>query len=312
VVAGRDASCPVRLDLHLHFSPPEYHARLQRHPVGAAVPSWSFDAMEAAMAKYRVDKAVISAASGVFFGDQAEANELARMINEAAAAIVRDDPGRFGALATLPLPDPDAAIAELDYAFDTLGLDGVILLSSSNGAYLGNQAFRPLFDELERRRAYVFVHPAVPPWLPAYEHPLWVLELPFESTRAALDLVFSGTLDRCPNVRFQLSHLGGTVPFLAHRMASMVGRDPALAARLHTEPLSYFARFFYDTALALNPPAFAATLALIPPEQIVFGTDWPYLPEEELEFEPEPLHLSDDTIAAIESRNAAALVSRLT
>ncbi len=263
------------------------------------------------MTRYRVDKAVISVASGLYFGDQNEANELARMVNEAGAEIVSADRTRFAALASLPLPDDDAALAELAYALDTLKLDGVILLSSSNGMYLGNEAFRPLFDELERRRTYVFVHPAVPPWLPAYEHPLWVLELPFESTRAALDLVFSGTLDRCPSVRFQLGHLGGTVPFLAHRMASMVGRNPALAERLAAPPLAYFEQFFYDTALALNAPAFGATRALVPLSHVVFGTDWPYLPEDVLEFDGDALRLSNDDIAAIESRNAAALVPGL-
>src|SRR5262245_56774022 len=175
----------MRVDLHIHFAPSEYHARLRRYPVGAAVPEWSFEGMDAALAKYRVDAAVLSAASGVFFGDQGEANELARMVNEAAAAIVRGDGTRFAALASLPLPDVDAAIAGVDHAFDVLGLDGVLLLSSTKGTYLGHESMTPLFEELERRQAYVFVHPAVPPWLPAYEHPLWVLELPFESTRAA-------------------------------------------------------------------------------------------------------------------------------
>jgi 6-methylsalicylate decarboxylase len=301
----------MRIDLHTHFSPAAHYERLQRYPVGASVPQWSIEATHAAMTRYEVDVAVVSAAAGVYFGDQAEANELSRIVNEAGAEIVRSDNRRFGALASLPLPDVDAALAELSYALDVLGLDGVTLHASVAGKYVGDPDFAPLLDELERRRAYVFVHPSFPGWLPSYPYPPWVLELPFETTRAALSLVFSGTLDRCPNVRFQLPHLGGAVPFLSYRMASLVERDPSIQALLSDTPLSYIRRFFLDTALALNPPAFAATLALFDRERIVFGTDWPYLPDASLNFDASALGISDEEVAAIERGNAAKLVPRL-
>lgn len=269
------------------------------------------EATHAAMARYGVDVAVLSAAAGVYFGDQAEATELSRIANEAAAEIVRSDERRFGALASLPLPDVDAAIVELEYALDVLHLDGVMLHASVAGTYVGEPAFAPLLDELERRRAYVFVHPMFPGWLPAYSYPPWILELPFETTRAALSLVFSGTLDRCPSVRFHLPHLGGAVPFLSHRMASLVERDTSIQARLNDSPLSYIRGFFLDSALALNPPAFAATLALVDRDRVAFGTDWPYLPDESLDFDASALGISDADIAAIEWGNAARLVPRL-
>jgi 6-methylsalicylate decarboxylase len=258
------------------------------------------------MARYGVDVAVLSAAAGVYFGDQAEATELSRIVNEAAAEIVRSDGRRFGALASLPLPD-----VELEYALDVLHLDGVTLHASVNGKYVGDPDFAPLFDELERRQAYVFVHPGFPGQMPSYPYPPWVLELPFETTRAALSLVFSGTLDRCPSVQFQLPHLGGAVPFLSYRMASLVQRDPSIRARLNDAPLSYIRGFFLDTALALNPPAFAAALSLVDRDRIVFGTDWPYLPDDSLDFDGSALGISDAEIAAIEWGNAAQLVPRL-
>ena len=186
-----------------------------------------------------------------------------------------------------------------------------MLHASVAGTYVGEPAFAPLLDELERRRAYVFVHPMFPGWLPSYPYPPWVLELPFETTRAALSLVFSGTLDRCPNIRFHLPHLGGAMPFLSHRMASLVLRDPSIQERLSETPLSYMRRFYVDTALALNPPAFAGALALLESEHIVFGTDWPYLPEDGLDFDAAALRLDDAEIAAIEHKHAAALVPRL-
>jgi predicted TIM-barrel fold metal-dependent hydrolase len=269
------------------------------------------DATEAAMTRYGADVAVLSAAAGVYFGDAGEAIELSRIVNEAGAQIVRSDERRFGALASLPLPDVDAAIVELEYALDVLHLDGVVLHASVAGTYIGEPGFAPLLDELERRRAYALVHPMVPGWIPSYPYPPWVLELPFETTRAALSLVFSGTLDRCPNVRFHLPHLGGTVPFLAHRMASLTLRQPSVQERLTDTPLSFIRRFYVDTALALNPPAFAGALALLDPKRIVFGTDWPYLPEPTLDFDAAALGLDSDRIRAIECQHAAQLVPRL-
>jgi predicted TIM-barrel fold metal-dependent hydrolase len=137
-----------------------------------------------------------------------------------------------------------------------------------------------------------------------------VLELPFETTRAALSLLYSGALDRSPNIKFQLAHLGGAVPFLAHRMASLVERDPELGQQVPEGPLAYIRRFFLDTALSLNSPALAATLDLAEPDRIVFGTDWPYLPDEQVDMQAVNRHLSDSEIASIAYKNAASLVPR--
>jgi 6-methylsalicylate decarboxylase len=301
----------MRIDLHHHFSPTAHRQRLLRYPAGANVPEWSIEATEAAMARYGADVAVLSAAAGVYFGDQGEAKELSRIVNESGAGIVKSDRRRFGALASLPLPDVDAALAELDYALDVLHLDGVMLHASVAGTYVGEPAFAPLLDELERRSAYVFVHPMIPSWLPSYPYPPWVLELPFETTRAALSLVYSGTLGRCPNISFHLPHLGGALPFLSHRMASLTLRDPSIQAGLSETPLSLIRRFFVDTALALNAPAFGAALAVLDPGHIVFGTDWPYLPENSLDFDAAALGIQSDQLRAIEYEHAAKLVPRL-
>jgi predicted TIM-barrel fold metal-dependent hydrolase len=292
----------MRIDAHAHFAPAAYHTRLQRYPVGATVPAWSRELTEAAMARYQVDATVLSAAAGVYFGDQAEANELARLVNETAAELVRADAARFAALASLPLPDVAAALVELEYALDVLGLDGVVLLSSVGGTHIGEEPFAPLLDELDRRGAYVFVHPAVPADLPTYAYPPWIVELPFESTRAALSLLYSGTLARCPNIRFQLGHLGGALPFLAHRVASYVERVPELRDVVPDGPIAYLSRFYLDTALSLNPASVANALALVSPDRLVFGTDWPYLPDASI----------DLTGTGIEiDANAACLVPRL-
>ena len=197
-------------------------------------------------------RAVISLSPpGVFFGDQGLADELARLVNERTAEHVRGAPGRFAGLAVLPLPDVDRALAELRYALDDLGLDGVALLSNVGGTYLGDRAWDPLFDELDRRGAYVFLHPTAAPGAPPLpEHPIWLYEFPFDTTRAVANLIYSGTLERCPRIRLQVSHLGGTAPFLAHRLASLEAREPERAARAPAGALAYLRRLYYDTGLS--------------------------------------------------------------
>lgn len=131
------------------------------------------------------------------------------------------------ACSTVRVFSKSAALDELAYALDVLRLDGVALPSNAGGTYLGDPAWNPLFDELDRRGAYVFVHPNWPPYEPPLGgYPIWLHEFPFDTTRAVVNLLYSGTLERCPNLRLQLAHLGGTVPFIAHRVASLLGPPP--------------------------------------------------------------------------------------
>ncbi|HEY6029007.1 MAG TPA: amidohydrolase family protein, partial [Gaiellaceae bacterium] len=269
----------MRIDTHVHVTPPALLAELERvhsdRPSGV-VPS-SPDGLSELMETYAIDAAVVSPGPpGAYLGDQARANELARVLNEDAAALRDSDPRRLAALATLPLPDVDAALAELAYALDELGLDGVFLMSNLEGRYLGDPAWDEFFDELERRGAYVFVHPAFPPHPLPLPHPVWLYEFTFDTTRAVAQLIYSGTLERCPSLRIQLAHLGGTAPFLAHRIASLADRQPQLAEQAPAGALEYLRRLWYDTGLSNNAVALASTLEVAPLEHVVFGTDWPY------------------------------------
>lgn len=304
----------TRIDLHAHITPDAYARTVKEH-VPIALPPWSLELTEAYMARHGIDAAVLSLGTpGVYFGDQGLANELARAVNEEAAAVVRTDPARYGALAFLPLPDVDAALAELAYALDVLGLDGVVLLSNVAGSHLGDPRWDALFDELERRRAYVFVHPTMPPaGEPLARYPVWLVEFPFETTRAFVSLLYSGTLARCPSIRIQLPHLGGTVPFLAHRLASLIVREPQFAAAVDGAPLDAMRAIYLDTAQADNRPALEATLAVTERSKIVFGTDWPYaaLPDGGSDPAPGLDALGSDARAGIDHRNAHALVPRL-
>jgi predicted TIM-barrel fold metal-dependent hydrolase len=304
----------TRIDMHAHITPQPYLEAL-RAPDGTLppLPPATLEGLEATMDRYGIDAAVVSPGPpGVFFGDQGRASDLARMLNEELAGVAHAAPARFAALATLPLPSVDAALAELAHALDTLGMDGVWLPSHVAGTYLGDPAWDALFDELQARRAYVFVHPALPPYAPPAPHPVWLYEFPFETTRAIARLIYSGTFERCPDVRMQFSHLGGTAPFLAHRLASLADREPELAGDAPAGALEYLRRQFYDTGLSNHEPAVRAALDVTPVEHVVFGTDWPYaaLPPAGGDPAPELAFLGPDR-KDVEAGNAAALVPRL-
>jgi predicted TIM-barrel fold metal-dependent hydrolase len=270
----------MRIDAHIHVIPDAYRRALERDGLMAfRLPRADLDAVDEMMARHDIDAAVISPSPpGAAFPDQGLANELARLLNEELGAIARGS-SRFAALAILPLPDVECALAELDYALDELRLDGVMLMSNVLGTYLGDRRWDPLFEELNRRAAHVFIHPQDPPYpLPLAEHPAWLYEFPFDTTRAVVNLIYSGTLERNPDLTVQLAHLGGTAPYLGHRIASLAARAPEAAGLAPAGALEYLARVYYDTGLADNDVELAAMSLVAPVDRILFGTDWPYAP----------------------------------
>src|SRR3954453_11469775 len=221
----------MRIDAHTHVAPAAYIDAIPM-PGGnlPKPPVITVEGLEAMMERYAIDRAVVcTGPPGLFFGDQPQTNELARLVNEEMSAVLRRDPGRFATLGMLPLPDVGAALTELGHVFDTLGLDGVVLLSHVGGTYLGDPGWDPVYAELDRRGAYVFVHPTIPPNGAPLRHPAWLYEFPFETVRAVANLIYTGTFERYPNIRWQLAHLGGAAPFLAHRLASPSHRGGTMA-----------------------------------------------------------------------------------
>ena len=214
-------------------------------PDGFAAPQWSAEATPAMMDRIGIVTGMLSVSSpGVHFGNDGKARVLARSVNEFAARTMTDYRGRFGGFASLPLPDVDGALHEIAYALDTLKLDGVVMLTNFNGVYLGDKRLDPVFDELNRRGAVVFIHPTSPIcWQQsALGYPRPMIEFTFDSTRAVVNLIFSGTTARCPKVRFIVPHAGGTLPFLARRIG-MFGRGVAggtpVAGEEHLRKLNY-------------------------------------------------------------------------
>jgi len=187
---------PYRIDVHHHILPPEYISALATLGItasgGRPLPAWNVQNTLELMDRYAIATAITSISEpGIYFGDRLFARDLARRCNEFSAQLIRRYPQKFGAFAILPLPDIDAALRELEYALDTLQLDGVVLLSSIDGTYLGDPLFDELFAELDRRKATVFLHPAVPAINATLklDLPPFLVEFVFDSTRAVTNLV---------------------------------------------------------------------------------------------------------------------------
>ena len=309
---GRGHDGAMRIDCHAHVHPPAYRAALGDAPL----PPMALADLEASMERHEIDAAILSTGPpGAFAGPGADPQDLARRANDGLAEIVHGRPARFAGVGTLPLPDLAAALAELDRIYDELHLDGVMLLTNIAGTYLGDPAWEPLFAALGERGAYVFIHPGLPPHPAPLPHPVWLYEFPFETVRAVANLIYTGTLERHPSIRFQLSHLGGAAPFLAHRLASLADREPAQAAEAPAGALEYLGRLYYDTGLSNHAPGVVATREVTALAHIVFGTDWPYaaLPPEG--GDPAPglsAALSAEERATVEFANVGALVPRLT
>jgi predicted TIM-barrel fold metal-dependent hydrolase len=168
----------------------------------------------------------------------------------------------------------------VEYALDVLHLDGVVLLASIGERYLGDPIFEAVFAELNRRKTVLFVHPTVPVTSRALTLALpgALIEFVFDTTRAVTNLIYSGTLERHPDIPIILSHAGGTIPYVAGRLTlgTMV---PALHDKAPQGAIAYLKRLYYDTALSATPYALSALRELVEPSHILFGSDYPFLPD---------------------------------
>lgn len=310
---------PKRIDVHHHILPPDFVSALDGLGInwtgGPTVPQWSHAAALETMERNGIDAAVASVSPGIYWGgDTRFAVSLARRCNEFLADLVRDDPTHFGGFATMPLPDVDASLRELEYSYDTLGLDGVVLFTSQGDRYLGDPSYEPFFEELERRKAIVFIHPnTLPPGadVPRLDIPYGVAEFTFDTTRCVANLLYSGTLERYPSIRYIVSHAGGTVPYLAWRIAG-ASYLPGLRDRApKRDGMSLLQGLYYDTALSATDVVFAALREFVPTSQILFGSDTPYISDELVALEVagtdgSPV-LTDEARGAINRDNALHL-----
>jgi len=301
-----------RIDVHHHVVPPALVQALRARGVGAPV-NWSV-----AKAIEEMDEAGVStgmssiAPAGDPFSDPATVVRLVRDCNEYSARLATDHPGRFGVMAALPLPNIDASLKELEYAFDTLKADGLGLFTVYGSAWLGNPLFDPIFEELNRRRAVVYTHPSTADCcrnlIPGIGD--GAIEWGTDTTRAITSMIFGGAAARYPNVRMIWSHGGGTMPFLVERfvgMANSAQNKPKFPQGFQGAA----GKFYYDTAQVANPAAMSALSKVVPTSQIVFGTDYPYrTPAEHVKGLRECGVFSASDLQRIDRENALPLFPR--
>src|SRR5260370_6514615 len=307
------------IDVHHHIVPPFYWSENRDRSVAAgggrinpAYLSWTPEQSLAAMDKHGVATAVLSLSTAAYwFGDREAAVRTARRVNEYAANLVRSHPGRFGFFAIIPLPDTEASLREIEYAYSVLKADGIGLVTSYDDKWLGHPDYQPVFEELNRRKAVVFVHPTTPlccrTLLPDVS-PILV-EIPQDTARAVTNLLFTGTFARFKDIRFIFTHAGGNVPMLLGRMHQY---GPKNIAEIAPNGIEYeLKRLYYDIAGTAYRPAIAALTSLVPMTHILFGSDHPFVAPAETAEGMMQLGLSADDLRLIGRDNALTLLPRL-
>jgi 6-methylsalicylate decarboxylase len=322
LAAPRAGKVTHRVDIHHHFLPQPYmheeHERIAGFSHGAMssdrLLNWTPEQALEVMDQNGIELAIGSISMpGVWYGDVPAARRLSRAWNEAAARMVRDYPGRFGFFGVVAPPDPDGALEEMAYALDTLKAEGIGLVSNYDGRELGDPSFAPVLEELNRRKAVVYVHPTVAPCCASLIPGLLpqMIEFPFDTTRTIASLVVSGTLARLGDIRWVFSHGAGTLPFLAARMNEIARANKEVAER-NPRGIEYQLKQLYcDTASANSAPQLAAMTSFFPPSHILFGSDYPFVPPKEYIEGIQHYPMSPQLRAGIDRDNALKLLARL-
>jgi predicted TIM-barrel fold metal-dependent hydrolase len=313
------AQAPHRVDVHHHIFPRavmDLQERLNpkwgKLETPRGLPQWTPRMMLDDMEKNGLASVVISPAGpGAWYGDVSGARQICRAWNEYAASLKRDHGKRVGVFALVALPDVEGSLREIEYALDTLKLDGVAFYSSYDQKYPGDEKYAAIWAELDRRKAIVFFHPVAccGPLVPGL--PTNAYELPFDTTRAIASLLFSGVFSRHSNIRFIFSHAGGAMPMLAGRLDDNTKTMKALRDKAPEGVPALLRTLRVDTAGAFFPGALAATRQMLPDSNILYGSDFPYSSSSEAVAGLAANGLPDAALAGIEGANAYALFPHL-
>jgi len=297
-LAGQNAAVPRIINVHHHLTAPAYVKFLIDNKVR------EFPNKSAAQSLEDMDKAGVSIAlcstigPGIWMGNLADTRRLAREINDYAAKVRSDYPGRYGMFTMLPLPDIDASLKEIEYGLDTLKADGVYMYTNWGGKslygdkYLGDAALAPIYAELNRRKAIVYTHPkdaacceGIIPGVGS-----GTVEYTMDTARTIVSLLYSGTASRYPDVRFIFSHGGGALPGMIGRLAGASATylqdggtlragapAPRTTEAMPKGVLYELQKFYYDTSSAVNPLGVGGLRKMVPLSQILFGGDFPFV-----------------------------------
>jgi predicted TIM-barrel fold metal-dependent hydrolase len=321
-IAKAESAAPRIVDVHHHIYPPNYisdnldQIAKTNGPYAARTRNWSAQGAIEKMDQAGVATAINSMTSpGVWFEDGGAARTRARVCNEFGAELIRDYPGRFGMFAAIPLPDTDGSLKEIEYGLDVLKLDGVGLMTSYAGQLLGETAFAPVFDELNRRKAVVFVHPTMSCCanpIPHVAPP--VIEFPMDSTRTIVSLLLGGGFARYADIRFIFCHGGGMLlPIVQRLYGAAAQMTPEERARRLPNGVDHeLQRQYYDVAsIGFNPAGMSGLRRLLPPSQLLYGSDEPFNSTVQMSKALAALDFTADELTALQRGNAQRLFPRL-
>jgi predicted TIM-barrel fold metal-dependent hydrolase len=311
------------IDLHHHFWSPEY-LKLQNGwedahhaPHAPAMQNWTPQVSIDEMDRGGVKTSVVSLASiseGMWGADAQTATAVVKASDDFGARMVSDHPGRFGLFAPLNMIDVDTSLKEIEYAYDQVHADGIGLQSSYNGKYLGDESYAPLWQELDHRKAVIFVHGPNSACCSAIKDGPGmfgsIVEVTFDVTRTAASLLTSGALHKYPNINWIIAYGGGTLPFVAGRINAFVKQMKNVNEFAPNGVLPELQKLHLDTVNVTNEASIAAMQKFVKSTQIVYGTDFIYYNNDQLDALDER-HLAPKDKALILSGNAKRLIPRL-
>ena len=300
----------TRIDVHHHYIPPFHADIMESKRSGGRPPKWTPQMSLDEMDKSGIATAIVSLVQpGAWFeNDVPLSRRLARECNDYGAKMMADHPGRFGLFAAVAPPDPDGSLKEIEYVFDTLKADGVGLFTSYGDKYLGDPSFEPVYAELNRRKAVVYVHPTTPNCCGRIVPGIGpsTTEFATDSTRTITHILFSGVATKYPDIRWIFSHSGGTVPFLTARL-ELVAQQRKMAGG--AAPI--LRKFYYELAQGNTPGQLAALLKMVPISQVLYGTDYPFRDGAEVNGGIAAYGFTADDLRSIEREVALKLIPRL-
>lgn len=278
----------LKIDFHVHYLPDAYKKALlscgAKNPDGFPTPAWSPEEHLEAMDHLGIATSMLSLSSPhINFGDRNATKALARNVNEYGAELVKKYPGRFGLFASLPLPDVENSIAEIQYAINILHADGFALPTNSRGVYIGNQCIDPILEELNRYQSVVVLHPNKPSSIPADVAeglPVPMMEFFFDTTRAVTNMILKGTMKRFHDIKFIIPHAGAFLPILADRLAPALQMMPStFGGQIGREGIDVYSDLkglYYDLAGACLPRQLANLVEIVDTDHLLYGSDYPY------------------------------------
>lgn len=315
------AQMNLTIDTHHHMLPDFFYQETNdsHAPVGGLAPmAWTQATSLSFMDDAGIDIAVLSVSTpGVNVGDDQKARKLARRCNEYLAEIIHQRPDRFAGFACLPLPDVDGSLNELGYATEELGLDGVVAFTNANGVYLGDPRLEPVFEELERRKCVVYVHPNASPDPSAHALglPDNLIDFTTDTNRVVSQLHYTNRFAQTPSVRYIFSHAGGSIPYMAARFAIIDEMGFVPGGDERGTAADMFRRMYWDTALSISDPVLHMLRDVAGIDRVLFGTDFPYLRRDvAVGLKQRILQsaaLNDQERSGVLGRNAAQLFPRL-